>query len=235
MYVIKSIIPFSMLVDTDMGLIKYIQFTCQGDNKYYPGIMNMTGPEYTETLQYTLIHRHFFNPLSAIVKSEKMLTCRPDDMLKLFFSNDYEEILKLSTPTALMDVVCKSLFVSDTLQFNIICDSELEKKELIRRFEKHFNTTKFPAKITVTKKNLIDTENYGNIYVKDVNELLQYKQPLEGKNILIGNYDFNKEFNTEDDEYMNLPIMDVVQKYMSNNKISFIDIYPMSIEKSSVG
>lgn len=234
MYTIRSIIPCNMLVDTDMGLIKVLQFLYQGDERYYPGIMKLLDVEENELIQYVLIHRDYYNPLSAIMKSEFMVNEDPDKLYEDLYRKHEEEILRLSTSTAIFDMVCKTFFVSNTIQFKILCNSELEKAEFLRRIRKLYNTDKIPADIEIVDgSKTISTKDFGNVYVKDIHELNRFNQPLEGKNILIGSYDFNREYNDEDEEYMNLPLIEFSQKYMSTNKLLFIDVYPKSIEDKS--
>lgn len=236
MYIIKSIVPFDMLVDSDMGLIKYVQIAHKNNPLYYPGLINLIGPEHTEFLQSILLHRKFVNPLSAIIRAEKMLTCKPDDMLVNFFSSSEKDIYRLSTSTAIMDIVCKSLFVSESVQFDILCKNEAQKSELLRRFKRKYNTSRIPASIIVAKREDIDPNLYGSIYVKDVHDILEFnKKKMEGKNIIIGRYDFNKEYDTEKEQYLDLPLVEVIKSYASTNRIQFIDIYSMDIDNKSVG
>lgn len=227
MYTIKSIIPFNLLVDTDMGLIKYTQLAFAGNKEglFYPNLLNMIGPEHTKFLQYALINRNFPNPLSAIVKEEKMLICNPDKIVETLYSTAYNEILRLSTNTAIMNMICKSFFLSEILQFDILCENFTEKNELIKRFKTHFKTDKILATVIIGKPKDIDLSNYGNIYIKDVHDIEKYKEPIEGKNIIIAKYKFNNEYSVEEDKYIDVPLMDVINKYTSSNEVKFIDVY----------
>lgn len=234
MYTIKSLIPFELLVDTDMGVLKYSQLVFADDERlFYPGLMEMIGPDGTKTLQYALVHRRFINPLSAIIKQERMITCDPDNILEGIMRNA-QDVYKLSTSTAIMQMVCKSFFISEVVKFDILCKDNVEKRELLRRFKDHFKTDKVPANIVVGKMEDIDISEYGSIYLKDIHDIKKYKNPIEGKNIIIAKYAFNQEYNNEEDRYMELPIVEVINEYTSTNEIRFIDIYS-DIESNGVG
>lgn len=226
MYTIRSLIPFDLLVDMDMGLIKYTQIAFKDDPRlFYPELLKMIGPEHTPTLQYALVHRKFLNPLSAIVRQEKLITCKPDKMVSDILESSKKNVLRLSTTTGIMDMVCRCFFVSDMVQFDVLCNDEVEKEELLYRFKKRFNTDKIPANIIVNSKERISLANYGAIYLKDVYDISKYRHPIEGKNIIIAKYDFNLEYDIEKGECLDLPKMDAINEYTSCNEIKFIDIY----------
>lgn len=229
MYIIKSIIPFDLLVDTDMGLIKYVQIAFPKSNLFHPSLMDMISSEHTAFLQYALIDRNFFNPLSAIMKEEKMLTSNPDKLKQDIINTGYKEVLRLSTSTALFDLVCKSFFVSEMLQFDILCKSSKEVDEIRKRVRKKYNTDKPPCNFVIGGFEDVDINNYGSIYIKDIHDIDKYRGIIEGKNILIANYKFNKEYNVKEEKYLELPILDVINKYSSSNEIKFIDVYPDNI------
>lgn len=226
MYTIKSIIPFDLLIDTDMGVIKYFQAVF-GDKKklFYPQLMNMIGPEHTKFLQYALIHRKFSNPLSVIIKEEQMIVCKPDDLLDTAMKNNLSSICKLSTSTAIMDMVCKSFFIYEVVQFDILCRDPIEKMELLTRFRKRYKTDKVPANILIDSIENVDVDKYGTIYLKDIRDISKYKHPIEGKNIIIARYSFNQEYSDEEQNYLELPLLDVINEYTKSNEIKFIDVY----------
>lgn len=238
MYTIDSIIPFDMLVDTDMGLIKYIQFNFQGDDKYYPGIMSCVDPSNNEFLKTVLINRKFANPLSAIMKPEKMIVSKPDEMLDSFFRSSYDEILNLSIATAIFDMVCRSLFVHDTLRYTILCGNKKEEDFLRKKFKRRFKTDKIPVNIIIGEPETVETKQFDTIYIKDVHDIDRYftNKPIpNGKNFIIAKYVFNKEFIVEKDEYVEIPLIGICNKYTETNKILFIDVYPVHINDKSVG
>lgn len=229
MYIIKSVIPFNLLVDIDMGLIKYVQIAFPKSNLFYPGLMDMIGSEHTEFLQYALINRKFSNPLSTIMKEEKMLTAKPDKMKEDILNTGYKEVLKLSTSTALFELVCRSFFVSDILQFDILCNSSIEENEIRRRVNMKYGTNKVPCNFFIGSFEDVDINNYGTLYIKDIHDIDKYRGVIEGKNLLIANYQFNKEYNEKEEKYLEIPLMDVINKYSSSNDIKFIDVYPDDI------
>lgn len=235
MDIIKSVIPFDLLVDTDMGVIKYVQISYSQDYRdlFYPEIMKMIGSEHNAFLEHLLIHRSFVNPLSVLVKAQKMLVAKPDTMYEQLMEKSKDNILKLSMNTAIMEMVCKSLFLPDALRFDILCKDEKEKDELKKRFEDHFKTSKTPASIIVGTPEELNHKTYGNIYLKNIRDIKKYKQPIEGKNIIIGKYDFNKDVDPLNGDIIEVPYLDIASQYTGTNKIKFIDVY--SINQSQIG
>lgn len=234
MNIIRSIIPFDLLVDTDMGVLKYVQISYPptwGDF-FYPELMEMIDPEYNAFLQDILIHRSFANPLCSLVKPEKMIIAHPDNFYERLMEKEKNMILKLSMNTAIMEMVCKSLFLQDSLRFDILCKDEKESDELMTRFKKHFKTPSIPSSIIIDKPEKVDMSKYGNIYLKDIRDIKKYKHPIEGKNIIIANYTFNKEVDPVTCEIEETPSLDIIGDYLSTNKVKFIDVY--SIDKNEV-
>lgn len=218
-----------MLVDTDVGIVKFIQFTCQGDEKYHPDLMDKNGASYTKMIQCITYQRIYSNPLSTIMTSEAMIENDPDQLLKDLMDNNKQEIGLLSPNTGLMDMICGSIYVADTLKFTVLCNDQEESDSIRDRLEHRLGSSTFPISIIVDDKCNIDPDIYGNYYIKDIHDLDKYKGPLVEKNLIIGNYRFNKEFNEDGDVYIDLPIMKVIHPYTERNKISFVDIYSQEI------
>ena len=91
-YTIDSFIPFDMVIDTEMGLMKLIEFE-YNNNFFYNHLLG--NDEYVKLL---LRDREKRNPLSIIAKngtSEEEL----DDMYRQFMETRYNDILRLSPNT----------------------------------------------------------------------------------------------------------------------------------------
>lgn len=235
MNIIKSIIPFDLLVDTDMGFLKCIQLSYSENpgDLFYTSILEMIGPEHNSFLQYILTQRMFINPISVIVKPEKMLTCRPDEIYEKFMTEKKDTILKLSMNTAIMEMVCKSLFLQDSLRFDVLCKDKQEADVLMMRLEEHFKTPNIPVSIVVNTPDKIDINEYGSIYLKDIRNLKKYRHPIEGKNIIIANYPFNKDIDPLTGDIIEIPSLDNIGDDINNNEIKFIGVY--SINESEIG
>lgn len=240
MYTVSSLIPFNLLIDTDMGVIKYIQFSkaYQESGNFHKGIMEAVDPKLNEFIQNLLVMRKFANPISIIMKPEKLITSDPDKLLKSLLENEeiYNKILKLSTPTAIFDMVCRSFFVSDTLKYTILCNSDKEMKFLKKKFKSRFETDKVPATIIVSKPENVDLKYIDAMYIKDVHDIDKYftnKKLPSGKNIIVADYNFNNEYVPEKDEYLHMPLLNVCAKYSGTNEISFINVYPAYIYEAN--
>ena len=131
--------------------------------------------------------------------------------------NHYEEILNLSTQTAMFDIIRRSNSLGDSVKFDIICKNQLEKDFIISRFKK-YNVT--PSVKVVPNISEYDVNHYGSIYVKDIYDLLLFSQ-FEGKNAIIGNYKFNCE-----DGLALVPKKEITAKMLLlSNVIKMIDVY----------
>lgn len=238
MNIIRSIIPFDLLIDTDMGVLKYIQISYvdkERDDLFYSTILEMIGPEHNSFLQYLLTERSFVNPLSVVVKTEKMLTTQPDSFYEKIMNEKKDTILKLSMSTAIMDMVCKSLFLQDSLKFDVLCKDEKESNALMSRLKNHFKTPNIPITIIIGTPEDVDINRYGSIYLKDVRDIEKYKKPIEGKNIIIARYTFNKDINPVTGDIIEIPYFDAIKDYMGANEIKFIGVYSINEDEIGVG
>lgn len=231
---LKLLIPFDLLVDTDMGILKFIQFNYQGNSNYYPGIMSMVEHDHNIFLFDVLKNRPFPNPLSAIVKEEKMIIINPDEMLNnLISSGDtYKEILKYSTSTSLLELVGKSLFLQDAVRYDVICRNKMEEEELLNRYRRMFDKEIIPLNIIIEEDySKINLSEYGNLYIKYLDDLEKYnKEQIEGKNIFIINYRFNV---VNENDVSNKDSLDIVKEkveklkpFINCNKFTYINLYP---------
>lgn len=231
----NMLVPFDLLIDTDFGVIKYYQISVGHTDpleRAIPHMMDMIGPEHNDYLKYCLIHRKFVNPLTMIYKPEKMVVHNPDGLYENIINTKSKMVLPLSMNTAVMDLVCKSLFVPEELHFEVLCRTDEEKDYAYERFRRHFNEDKIPISIIVSKMKDVDISEYGTIYVKNIYDLNEYdKNKLHGKNLIIAKYDFNKEPDIEVD----LPRRDVADDLSSTNRILFIDVYSIDENNIEVG
>ena len=78
MYTTDVLVPFNLIVDTDMGLIKLLEFDYSNTEYFHEGILNTE----EENQQYLLNTRNNRNPLSIVFKKDDPELM--DDLYKQF-------------------------------------------------------------------------------------------------------------------------------------------------------
>lgn len=219
MYIINTLVPFDVLIDTDMGLLKLIEFEYHNEEFFLPGILNTS-----ETNQkYFLITRTCPNVIESLLTvQDKELA---DDLYNQFMDREYDEILKLSCNTSICDLtLLLRRNMNQVIRVTVMCKDEREKKLVEDRRISIFRT------IISDPKN-IDINNYGTIFVKNVDDLNNYRI-IEGKTIYVPNYGFNV---INDPNYPN-PILkpETAAKYGKDNEFEIYVPYVLDPRKIPV-
>ena len=98
-YTIDSIIPFDMVIDPEMGLMKLIEF------EYRDNFFNIKALGIDELTQIYLRQRQMKNPLSIIIEDENVTIDTMNDLCHQFMQKRYEDVLKLSPNTGLFHLL----------------------------------------------------------------------------------------------------------------------------------
>ena len=214
MYTISGCILFDLIIDTDIGLLKFIQKEFNNPNIFIPGILRERD---VNIMKMIVTDRSQYNPLKTYMIEGTEAYNSADSLYSQFMEKHYEEILKLSTQTSLFDIIRRSSSMGDAVKFDIICKDELEKQAIISRFKKF----KISPSVKIVKKlSDFDVSHYGSIYVKDIRDTLFFPT-FEGKNVIIGNYKFNCE-----DNLPLVPKKEVTAKLLLlSNVVKMIDMY----------
>lgn len=220
MYMLNVLIPFNLLVDTDMGLLKLIEYEYHNDEYFWPGMIDCD-----DTLkQFSLLSRTDPNPLSVVMKSEDPELQK--DLYNQFMEKEYSSILKLSSNTSLCAI--SSILrtsIDKSVRVTVLCKSQ-EEADLIekRRIPVENNILGEPETISLDKYNVL--------FLKDVEDIRRYKN-VDGKEIYIANYGFNMVI--EPDEEQPLLPMEVLYDYAGSNEFSLISVYTFRPEDIPVG
>ena len=219
MYIINTLVPFDVLIDTDMGLLKLIEFEYHNEDFFLPGILNTS-----ETNQkYFLVTRISPNVISSLLTIEDEELA--EDLYNQFIDKEYDEILKLSCNTSICDLtLTHRKNMNQVIRVTVMCKDEREKKLVEDRRISVFRTI-------ISDPESIDINNYGTMFVKDVDDLDRYRI-IEGKTIYVPNYGFNV-FN--DPNYPN-PILkpDAIAKYGNDNEFEIYTPYIFDPRKTPV-
>lgn len=224
MYNLDILIPFDLVVDLDMGLLKLVRFEYNNNDYFYKGILQ--GMD--DCLRYSLMTREDPNPLSiAAVNPDDHETL--DEFYKQFMEREYTKIMNLSQDTAISDLTKVSGMTSASdriVRITIMCRSEEEKKLInLRKMN--------PFRVIVSSPEKIDLSQYKALFVKNVYDLDMYRN-VEALNLYIANYGFNLVKDPLRSNAPGLPI-DIVAKYSKDNEINIFTVYNLDPDKIPKG
>lgn len=220
MYLIDVLVPFNLLVDTDMGLLKLLEYDYDNHDFFYPGILHTS--EINQ--QYALLTRTDPNPITAVLQVEDKELA--DDLYSQFMEKEYDQILQLSCNTAVSNlaVVLKNN-MDQVIRITVLCNSKKEEDVLIKRNIGVFKTV-------IGNFSTVDISEYGSIYIKNVTDLDKYKEVVN-KNIYVANYGFN--ITIDPDNIMPLLPEETIRKYGSRNEFDVFSLYAFDARKLPLG
>lgn len=175
-YTIDVAIPFNMIVDTEMGLLRLIRFEYRNDIFSYKSIEN------EEFMKMLLKCRIEENPLSAITND--ISKTELDDMYHQFFDTRYDKILRLSPNTSIFDLT-QLPNINNTIRYTIVFDDEEQKKIFELRGGKAFRTYVG----SIFDEDIVNKNT--TLYIKYISDLSKQTIDINGKNLYIADYYFN--------------------------------------------
>ena len=123
MYIINALVPFNVLVDTDMGILKLIEYEYHNEDFFLPGILNTS--EINQ--RYVLATRSVSNVVEALLSVEDKELA--EDLYKQFMEKEYDQILKLSCNTAICDLtLLLKKNINQVIRVTVLCEDEKQKK-----------------------------------------------------------------------------------------------------------
>ncbi|MDD3121945.1 MAG: hypothetical protein PHC62_00350 [Candidatus Izemoplasmatales bacterium] len=171
------LIPFDMIIDPEMGLMKLIEFEFRDE------LFNLSALGTDDLTKLYLSERDLRNPLSILLNRDKISIDMMIDMHQQFFDKYYQQILNLSPRTDLF----RLLMIADTneaLNFTVVCKDEQQEKLFKEREGKAHR---------IVIGDIFDEElmsTHDSFYIKYIEDLEGHE--VHGKNIYIGDYFFNK-------------------------------------------
>lgn len=211
-YTLNPLFDFQILCDTDLGLYKLIKEDYYDRKVFDNDIFDSEDERFIKTL---LLTRDKFNPLFLFCKKKTMKDEELDTLYKEFLNEEYENILKYSKATNIMDLLCISNSIKNVVNATVLCQSQSE----IDWIHKYNNK----IKCIIGKYENFDLSKYDTLYLKDIYNLLLFNQDtLDMKNIMLPRYLFNLEIASRNIE---MPIIEVAQRYYKRNKFMLADPY----------
>lgn len=211
-HTIDPLFDFQALCDTDLGLYRLIKRDFYDRSVFNNELFDSKDERFVKTM---LMCRDHFNPLFLFCKKNKMKDEELDDLYREFLDKEYDNILKLSSPTAIFELAAVSNSVKKLVNVTVLCKSENEK-QWIQKYDSRL-------KCIIEDFQDFDITKYDTIYIKDIYNLLGLKQEtIDLKNIFIAKYVFNLEIATSK---LEIPIINITQRYYKKNKFILIDPY----------
>lgn len=211
-HTIDPLFDFQVLCDIDLGLYNLIKRDYYDKTVFDNNLFDSNDERFIKTM---LLSRSKFNPLFIFCKNNIMKDEEIDDLYQQFLNEEYENILKLSMPTNIMDVLCISNSIKNVVNSTVLCKSQLEIDWI------HKYNTKI--KCIIDKYDKFDLTKYDTLYIKDIYNLLLFKQEsIDMKNIILPRFMFNLELVSRKIE---MPIVEIAQKYYKRNKFITADPY----------
>lgn len=175
---LTPIIPFNMLIDTDVGVIRTLAKYKDSEKLFYKGILEAP----LKPLIYTLVNREHINPLIIASKNKDDIDAL-DEIYDSIITNEYESVIANSITTELVEAV-RLFFVSGPISPFILCKSEYEKSILEK-----IKLDGIP--IVMGDYDTIDLDPYDPVYIKNIDDAVPIRKRLTCKNLYIADYGFN--------------------------------------------
>lgn len=212
LYTLDPLFDFQAICDIDFGLYRLIKEDYYDRSVFDNDLFDSDDERFIKTM---LLTRKEFNPLFIFCNKGVLTDDEIDNLYQQFLDEEYDRILELATPTAIMDIATISNSVNKIVNVTILCTNEKEKAWV--------NNYEYKLKCIVSDYDNFNLTKYDTIYIKDIYLLTRFNQEsITKKNIIIPRFMFNLET-----EYtkMEMPIIEVSEKYYKDNKFMVADPY----------
>ena len=195
------LIEFEILVDTDLGLWRYIK-----QNHYDDQVSNKKFLDLDETIaRAALLNRHEQNPLTLIT-----LLRNPDGLYQELMDRHELEILQCSDPYSLFGLMETINQEASSVKIDILCQNEIERA--------YIKAISNDLEVFVSPKDKIDPTQYSAIYMKYIKSFTEYPT-MKGRYIYVA----NAGYNVEPEKYcINIEMGKLIEK---DNVVKSIDLY----------
>ena len=210
------LIEFSMIVDTDFGLIRFIGEKYANEDLFFTNIFELDN----HLLKGVLMERTMDNPLQIIFKDESQ-TEMMNTFYKQFMERHYEEILKRSSMTSISILIKKLIDTEGTIKVGILCKNKMEKD-----FISHYMADCLHSlySVILDTEDVFNVADYTGIMIKHASDLIRYKS-LGGKTIYLAQMGFNYDNDLLENK-KELFIKSDYKFIVTSSELKFITLYP---------
>ena len=211
MHTSTPLIPFNLVVDTDLGLIKMINKKYHDKNTFHTGLLSAP----IKQLVYLLYTRKHYNPLSVIMR-DTTDTVAMDDFYNEFMEKEYVSILENSVTTDVHNAIRLFNQSEGIIRTTILCKNQKEE-DVIKKLDIGSDVD-----VVIGDYRDANISVYDPIYFKNFRDAIPVADRIAGKNIYIANYEFNYTYTPEESRVL-LP--DVSILLLDQNLAKVTDIY----------
>ena len=206
----RILVFFDMLIDTDYGIVKYVRDTMNA--KYIkPDIYKLKD----EQIFSFVTIRNDSDIMKSILKEPYHNSCK--SIYNELMESDIDKIFENSVKTNVFNLLSLQL-KTKTCSADIICKN-IKEEHFIKSIMHDGNM----RVITISDFSKIYTEKYDTIFIKNAEDIKNLKG-INGKNIYVGNYEFNYELPNKDGrKYIKQPLEVIAN--LSALTVSVIDMY----------
>lgn len=209
----SPLIPFNMIVDTDVGLLCLIYKSFMDPNIFNKDFFI---DKNVNQLVKELYQRKMENPLYLCINENYTDSC--DNLYNQFMDQHYDQILDMSVITEFYRLV--GLFMDNSdIRLTIVCERK-EEIEVLRQQE----NTKAANIILADDLNPEKIKQFNQFYFKSIPDATAYTKYMIAKTVYFANYGFNKD---EDGGISKHPLIPII---MENNVVNIIDVYKFDDE-----
>jgi len=212
----EILIPINTIIDTDIGLLKLVQFEYRVSDMFLDSILDAFELEYQQYFLYTRSHS---NPLSVITKETYWDSI--DGMYEQFISTQYDKIIDYGCNTLVMDLL-KLIILGDTpMRFTVLCNTVHDEEVILSRL--HSIGIANYSTIVQNDWDRVDTGKYTDIYVKYASDLDRFRH-ITKQNLYISTHALNMIIDEQSADGQILDAHTVI-KYMRDNIIKTFSLY----------
>lgn len=224
-YFLYYLVPFEILVDTDIGVIKVMRDMFREDPRFdFTRLLIGDGYMDDDTLKFLLSYRLNKNPLYLITDEHRMTKKDIDAKYTEILNKYYPQVLGLSDNTLIYRMFDASkIHDASPVKITVLCRNEMQIK--------HLHSLKFKCDTILINddKDLasIDLNRYQYIYVKDLESLMDFGV-IDSKTIYVANYRFNMKFAEDEETGVSISVLnpEFIIDIINDNIIKIVDIYP---------
>ena len=214
-FVSNVLIEADMLIDSDIGVIRLINDLYYDKSIFFKSVTNME----SNKLKGLLKNRTMSNPLQVAVRDEAD-TELMDSIYNQFMENEYNAIMERSVLTSIFELLI-NFIATDGLIVPTIVFKNIKQEAVINILLDNY---KGKYHIVCDKDQLFDVSQYSEIFVKDIRNLVRYKN-LHGKTIFLADILMNTDIEKYNSSGALQPPEPFIEIYMTRNKIKYISLY----------
>lgn len=214
-FVSNVLIEADMLIDSDIGVIRLINDLYCDKSIFFKSVTNME----SNKLKGLLKNRTMSNPLQVAVRDEAD-TELMDSIYNQFMENEYNAIMERSVLTSIFELLI-NFMATDGLIVPTIVFKNIKQEEVLNILLDNY---KGKYHIVCDKDQLFDVSQYSEIFVKDIRNLVRYKN-LHGKTIFLADILMNTDIEKYNGSGTLQPPEPFIEIYMTRNKIKYISLY----------